>query len=72
MAYASTQTYTQKQSFLAAMANKVSAFFTALAEANARAGDVQRLQSMTDRQLADIGLDRQDIASYVFADKNGL
>lgn len=72
MAYTSTQAHTQKTSIWASVSSGISTFFAALVEANSRAVEVQQLQAMSDRQLADIGLDRQDIVSRVFADKVGI
>ncbi|MEY8096412.1 DUF1127 domain-containing protein [Falsihalocynthiibacter sp. S25ZX9] len=72
MAYASTELLAQKKSIWASVSNGFSAFFTALIESNSRSDQVERFQNMSDRQLADIGLDRDDIVRHVFADKMGL
>lgn len=43
-------------------------FLVRLAENNARVQKVERLQSMSDEQLARIGLRRDQIVQHVFAD----
>lgn len=68
MAYAATQNQVVKKSVFEAVTNAFSAFFKDLAVANARANEAQQLHSMTDRQLADIGVKRSEIAQRVFAD----
>ena len=40
--------------------------FSAYDSAQSRANQVQRLEGMTDAELARIGLRREDIARYVF------
>ncbi len=40
----------------------------AIAEANSRQEEVQRLAAMSDEQLAKRGLKREDIVRYVFRD----
>ncbi|AML53169.1 DUF1127 domain-containing protein [Falsihalocynthiibacter arcticus] len=72
MAYASTEILAQKKSIWASVANGFSVFFTALIKANSRSAEIERFQKMSDRQLADIGLQRDDIVRHVFADKMGL
>ncbi|WP_306045471.1 DUF1127 domain-containing protein [Nioella sp. MMSF_3534] len=42
--------------------------FSAYDAAQSRANQVQRLNGMTDAELARIGLRREDIARYVFRD----
>lgn len=68
MAYVTTQIPVEKKSLLASISNAVGVFFASLTEANARAEKANRLFAMSDRQLSDIGLKREDIASRVFAD----
>ncbi|NIZ61506.1 DUF1127 domain-containing protein [Sedimentitalea sp. CY04] len=54
---------------LAALKRSVAAIFTGLvnvAEANPRYLEVQKLQAMTDEQLAAKGLKRDDIVMHVF------
>lgn len=72
MAYATTQEFAPKKSIWVSLINTISGYFADIMEANSRSLEVQRLQSMSDRDLADIGLARQDIVRRVFADKAGL
>lgn len=68
MAYTATQSQVAKKSVFETVTQSVSEFFKALAVANARANEAQELYAMTDRQLADIGVKRTEIAQRVFAD----
>ncbi|MGR3494187.1 DUF1127 domain-containing protein [Citreimonas sp.] len=43
-------------------------FFTAIAESNSRMREAERLNAMSDQELARIGLKREDIARHVFRD----
>ena len=49
-------------------AKAVGNFFILLTETSGRVDEINRLQSMTDEQLAALGLDRQDIPHHVFKD----
>ncbi|WP_380058525.1 DUF1127 domain-containing protein [Falsihalocynthiibacter sp. SS001] len=69
MAFVSTEIQSAKApSALAAVGKKISAFWGSIIDANSRANEIQRLQAMSDRQLADMGLKREDIARRVFGD----
>ena len=46
----------------------VSGFFSSLIDAQARARDVQRLHNMSDHQLRDMNVRREDIVRHVFRD----
>ena len=69
MAIAATTQTVPALSPLAALKRSVAAIFTGLvdvAEANPRYLEVQKLQAMTDEQLAAKGLKRDDIVMHVF------
>jgi len=53
---------------LRGMAEGVLGFFVAVAEANPRMKAVQRLSEMSDEELAERGLKRDDIVRHVFRD----
>ena len=57
------------QSVFSKAAKAIGAFFIKLAEANGRARIVAVLNNKTDRELADIGIAREDIVRHVFHDK---
>lgn len=61
---AATGTESPIRSFFAALMR----VFSAYDAAQSRANQVQRLNGMTDAELARIGLRREDIARYVFRD----
>ena len=46
----------------------IARFFTMITESNYRVLEAERLNSMTDSQLAGRGLKREDIARHVFRD----
>lgn len=46
----------------------IAGFFISLTEAQSRAAEMNRLNDMSDRQLADLGIEREDIARHVFRD----
>jgi hypothetical protein len=47
----------------------VGTFMLDMAEANSRSHMIQDLNNKTDRQLADMGIAREDIVRHVFRDK---
>lgn len=49
----------------------VAALFTAIAEAQSRSDEIQRLQALSDQELAKRGLTRDRIVHHVFRDKLG-
>lgn len=72
MAYLNTSIPAQKKSVLASIGDSVSNFFVNMMDAASRTSEVERMHNMSDRQLADIGLRREDIVRRVFADKIGM
>lgn len=48
------------------VARAVSGFFACVIEAQSRSREMQRLQEMTDRQLQDMNIKREDIVFHVF------
>lgn len=50
----------------------VGQFFADVAQANSRSHIVDSLNRKTDRQLADMGIAREDIVRHVFRDKMHL
>ncbi|WP_127103980.1 hypothetical protein [Pararhodobacter zhoushanensis] len=46
--------------------------FNAYLEARSRRDEIERLQMMTDAQLADLGTSRDRIVQYVFRDRIGF
>jgi len=52
--------------------NAIGTFFVALAESSSRMQLVNQLNAMSDAQLAEKGLTREDIVRHVFADRIGL
>jgi uncharacterized protein YjiS (DUF1127 family) len=72
MAYTASFSNTAKsfsvRGILSAVFTPIGNFFVNLAEAQSRSAAVEELQSMSDRQLADMGIKREDIVRRVFAD----
>ncbi len=69
MAFLSTSDFSAvRPSFLKAAFGAIGGFFTAVMDANSRQDQVQRLNAMSDQQLADFGVRREDIVRYVFRD----
>lgn len=66
MAYTATQAHVEKKSVFTSVFGFADRFFQALVEANTRASEIRELQDMSDRQLADIGLAREDIVRRVY------
>ena len=48
--------------------NSIAGFFDRLAASKNRSVAVSRMQELSDRQLADIGLNRADIVRHVYGD----
>ncbi|MCV6824655.1 MULTISPECIES: DUF1127 domain-containing protein [Halocynthiibacter] len=65
MAYVATQKYDAKPSIFSALIQGVQNGFTSFAEARKLAADAQELEALSDRQLADIGIRRDEIARRV-------
>lgn len=62
-------TYTAaRRSPLSGFLHAIGDFFTLITESNWRVREAERLQAMTDVQLAARGLRREDIARHVFRD----
>ncbi len=61
--------YTAPQrSFASGILHAIGDFFTLITESNWRVHEAQRLQGMSDSQLAARGLRRDDIPRFVFRD----
>jgi len=56
-------------SVLTRLKTAFAAYFDAVIAARGRRAQIDQLNAMSDRQLADIGIDRKDIAAVVFRDK---
>ena len=56
-------------SFFAKFKSAIGRYVEAVIAARGRSEEIARFQSMSDRQLADIGVERQDIVKIVFRDK---
>jgi len=57
------------QNVFAKIAKALGRFIIDMAEANSRSQTIAILNSKTDRQLADMGIAREDIVRHVFRDK---
>lgn len=66
--FSDTTTAQDRPAFFAAFSNRVVAFFERLAEAQNRTAAVNALQNLSDRELADIGIAREDIVRHVYRD----
>lgn len=51
---------------LSAVWSTISKWFWRIAETQSRAAELERLHAMSDRQLADIGVRRENIVDHVF------
>ncbi|MCB1336071.1 MAG: DUF1127 domain-containing protein [Maritimibacter sp.] len=67
MAHIAIQTGVARPSLRAAL-TRIAALFVAYTEARSRYPQVQALQALSDDQLAERGLTRDDIVRHVFAD----
>ncbi|MDA7424999.1 DUF1127 domain-containing protein [Thalassococcus lentus] len=56
------------RSFFGAVLQGIGDFFVAITESNWRVREAERLQAMSDQELAQRGLRREDIARHVFRD----
>ena len=65
MAYVATQKYTAKPSIFTALVQSVQNGFAAFIEARKTVAEIHALESLSDRQLADIGIRRDEIARRV-------
>lgn len=54
--------------FLSRLGHKILAFIEAVQTSNSRARELERLNAMSDEQLAAQGLRREDIVRHVFRD----
>lgn len=62
-------TYTApRRSAFSGFLHAIGDFFTLITESNWRVHEAERLQAMSDAQLAARGLRREDIARHVFRD----
>ena len=62
-------TYTApRRSLFAGVLHAIGDFFTLITESNWRVREAERLQAMSDAQLAARGMRREDIARHVFRD----
>ncbi len=46
----------------------IASFFDRIADAQNRSVEVQQMQRLSDRELADIGISRENIVRYVYRD----
>ncbi|PWE31044.1 hypothetical protein C4N9_04650 [Pararhodobacter marinus] len=73
MAYtATTPAYPRLLTKLDALRATFARAFDALIEARSRRNEIERLQKMSDTQLARLGLTRDGIVQHVFRDHLGL
>lgn len=63
---ASITTNTSRDSVLARFGASIMAFFVRVAEENPKYKEAQRLNAMSDEQLARLGMSRSDIPSRVW------
>ena len=69
MAFLSTTDFAvNTPSVVQKMKSAISSIFTSMIEARSRQGQIQTLYSMSDAELAGIGLRREDIVRHVFRD----
>lgn len=68
MAYFTENAAQNRPSILNALSARIAGFFEMIFEAQNRSVTVQRLQALTDRELADIGIAREDIVRHVYRD----
>lgn len=72
MAHSATLTRLPLLAPLILVARAISGWISQLIEIKSLSEELQRLSSMTDQQLADIGLTRGDIVKHVFRDMVSL
>ena len=63
-----TPAYAAGHGAVAAIRSALGGFFRRVADAQNRSEAVNGLQALSDRQLADIGIAREDIVRYVYRD----
>ncbi|SDY17856.1 DUF1127 domain-containing protein [Citreimonas salinaria] len=68
MAHITTTAPHSAAGFFHGLGNRILSFLTAIAESNSRMREAERLNAMSDAELARIGLKREDIARHVFRD----
>lgn len=69
MAYTATTTdFSAKHSFLARIGDAIKSFASAYVEARSRQGAIAALEAMSDKELAERGIEREDIVRHVFSD----
>lgn len=66
--FSDTPAVASRPSIFAAFAAKIADIFHAMVQAHDRTDAVQQMQALTDRQLADMGVARDDIVRYVYRD----
>ena len=67
-----TNTHAPRRSTFSGILHAIGDFFTMIGESNWRVREAERLQSMSDAQLAARGIRREDIARFVFRDTFSL
>lgn len=69
MAFLSTSEFdVARPSFLKTALKAIGTWCTAVAVARSRSDQLERLSAMSDTQLAEFGVKREDIVRYVFRD----
>lgn len=69
MAYTATNSdFTASHPIYARVLHALKSFGTAYVEARSRQGEIAALEAMSDAELAERGIARQDIVRHVFAD----
>lgn len=66
--FSDTTADAHRPAFLAAFAARLADLLFMMAKAHDRTDAVQQMQALTDRQLADIGVPRDDIVRHVYRD----
>ena len=66
--FSDTPAAQDRPAFFPAFSTAVLAFFARLSEAQNRSAAVYELQKRSDRELADIGIAREDIVRHVYRD----
>ncbi len=66
--FSDTPTAQDRPAFFAAFSERVIAFFERLSDAQNRTATVKALQNLSDRELSDIGIAREDIVRHVYRD----
>lgn len=66
--YTNTLKSRPRKSAIAAFLGGVAGFFDGISAAQNRSTTVQRMQDLSDRELANMGVSRADIVRYVYRD----